>query len=151
MSELNSSIEFWVVGIMITVVSVAGILGNIICILMFQYKTLNMTQTFASLLKWLAVIDSLFLVSKSAGILLVIPPPPLPCRCSACWYSPSRSSPNITRYGYFLMCCRHCFPVLVLLLQVISSNQVFCLIMCCYCRESVLCYSSVIREIFQHF
>jgi len=62
LSELNSSIEFWVVGIMITVVSVAGILGNIICILMFQYQTLNMTQTFASLLKWLAVIDSLFLV-----------------------------------------------------------------------------------------
>ena len=62
-SNMNSSFEFWLVGVMITVVSVVGILGNIICILMFQYKRLNMNQTFASLLKWLAVIDSFFLVS----------------------------------------------------------------------------------------
>ena len=61
---MSDSLEFWVVGVMITVVSVAGIIGNIICILMFQYKKLNMNQTFASLLKWLAVIDSAFLVSS---------------------------------------------------------------------------------------
>ena len=62
-SDINSMFEFWLVGVMITAVSVVGILGNIICILMFQYKRLNMNQTFASLLKWLAVIDSVFLVS----------------------------------------------------------------------------------------
>ena len=63
LSDVNITFEFWIVGVMITVVSVVGILGNIICILMFQYKRLNMNQTFASLLKWLAVIDSIFLVS----------------------------------------------------------------------------------------
>ena len=62
-SEINSRFEFWIVGVMITVVSMVGIIGNIICILMFQYKRLNINQTFASLLKWLAVIDSVFLVS----------------------------------------------------------------------------------------
>ena len=61
-SEINSRFEFWIVGVMITVVSMVGIIGNIICILMFQYKRLNINQTFASLLKWLAVIDSVFLV-----------------------------------------------------------------------------------------
>ena len=67
-SDMNSNFEFWLVGVMITVVSVVGILGNIICILMFQYKRLNMNQTFASLLKWLAVIDSVFLVSFNHNI-----------------------------------------------------------------------------------
>ena len=62
-SDNNSSFEFWMVGVMITVVSVVGIIGNIICILMFQYKMFNMNQTFASLLKWLAIIDSILLVS----------------------------------------------------------------------------------------
>ena len=61
-SEIHSWFEFWVLGVMITLVSMVGILGNIICIFMFQYKRLNINQTFASLLKWLAVIDSVFLV-----------------------------------------------------------------------------------------
>ena len=63
-SEVNSRFEFWVVGVMITAVSMSGIVGNIICIVMFQYKRLNINQTFSSLLKWLAVIDSVFLVSR---------------------------------------------------------------------------------------
>jgi Co/Zn/Cd efflux system component len=62
-SEINSRVEFWIVGVMITVVSMVGIIGNIICILMFHFKRLNINQTFASLLKWLAVVDSVFLVS----------------------------------------------------------------------------------------
>ena len=61
-SEVSASFEFWIVGVMITLVTMVGILGNMICILMFQYKQLNMNQTFASLLKWLAAIDSVFLV-----------------------------------------------------------------------------------------
>ena len=68
LSDVNTTFEFWIVGVMITVVSVVGILGNIICILMFQYKRLNMNQTFASLLKWLAVIDSFFLVSEKDNL-----------------------------------------------------------------------------------
>ena len=68
LSDVNITFEFWIVGVAITVVSVVGILGNIICILMFQYKRLNMNQTFASLLKWLAVIDSFFLVSFNHNI-----------------------------------------------------------------------------------
>ena len=63
MSELNSSVEFWLVGVMISVVSLIGFIGNIICILMFKYKRLNINKTFAFLLSWLAVIDSFFLVS----------------------------------------------------------------------------------------
>ena len=62
-TDMVSSIEFWVVGVVLMVVSIGGIMGNIICILMFQYKRLNMNQTFVSLLWWLAVIDSIFLVS----------------------------------------------------------------------------------------
>jgi hypothetical protein len=62
-SEIHSQFEFWIVGVMMTMVSMVGILGNIICIPMFQYKRLKINKTFASLLKWLAVIDSLFLVS----------------------------------------------------------------------------------------
>ena len=61
-SEVSASFEFWIVGVMITLVSMVGICGNLICILMFQYKQLNMNQTLASLLKWLAAIDSVFLV-----------------------------------------------------------------------------------------
>ena len=64
-SEINSGFEFWIVGVMITVVSMVGIIGNTICILMFHYKRLNINQTFASLLKWLAVIDSVFLEGET--------------------------------------------------------------------------------------
>ena len=70
-SEVSASFEFCIVGVMITMVSMVGIFGNIICILMFQYKQLNMNQTFASLLKWLAAIDSVFLVSIAVFILLI--------------------------------------------------------------------------------
>jgi hypothetical protein len=61
--EVGGGFEFWIVGVMITVVSTVGIFGNIIFILMFPYKQLSMNQTLASLLKWLTVIDSVFLVS----------------------------------------------------------------------------------------
>ena len=61
--EVNSRFEFWVVGVMITAVSMSGIVGNIICIFIIQYKRLNINHTFASLLKWLAVIYSVLLVS----------------------------------------------------------------------------------------
>ena len=80
-SEIHSWFEFWVVGVMITLVSMVGILGNIICILMFQYKRLNINRTFASLLKWLAVIDSIFLVNIK-WILSFIPTPPHPLQPS---------------------------------------------------------------------
>ena len=63
MSELSFNIEFWIVGVAISMVSVVGLMGNILCILMFKYKRLNINKTFASLLSWLAVIDSYFLVS----------------------------------------------------------------------------------------
>jgi hypothetical protein len=63
MSELNSSVEFWIVGVIISLVSLFGFIGNITCILMFQYKRLNINKTFASLLSWPAIIDSFFLVS----------------------------------------------------------------------------------------
>ena len=69
-SEVSAAFEFWIVGVMITVVSMVGIFGNVICILMFQYKQLNMNQTFASLLKWLSAIDSVFLVSITVLILV---------------------------------------------------------------------------------
>ena len=62
-SDINSRIEFWVVGVMISVVTIIGFIGNFICILMFKCKRLNINKTFASLLSWLAVIDSVFLVS----------------------------------------------------------------------------------------
>ena len=73
LSELNSSVEFWVVGVLTSIVTLFGSIGNIICILMFQFKRLNINKTFASLLSWLAVIDSLFLVSiaKLGPILLM--------------------------------------------------------------------------------
>ena len=60
---MSEAFEFWLVGVMIPLVDMAGIIGNIICIIIFKYKKLNMNQTFSSLLKWLAVIDSFFLVS----------------------------------------------------------------------------------------
>ena len=63
-SEVTASFEFWIVGVIITLVSMVGIFGNMICILMFQYRELNMNQTLASLLKWLAAIDSVFLVRQ---------------------------------------------------------------------------------------
>ena len=63
-SDINSSVEFWVVGVMISVVTFIGFIGNFICILMFKFKRLNINKTFASLLSWLAVIDSVFLVSS---------------------------------------------------------------------------------------
>ena len=72
MSELNSSVEFWLVGVMISVVSLIGFIGNIICILMFKYKRLNINKTFASLLSWLAVIDSFFLVSILCQTILLL-------------------------------------------------------------------------------
>ena len=71
-SEVSAAFEFWIVGVLITVVSMLGILGNMICILMFQYKQLNMNQTLASLLKWLAGIDSVFLVIITVLILVFI-------------------------------------------------------------------------------
>ena len=64
LSELNACFEFWVVGVLTSTVTLLGSLGNIICILMFQFKRLNINHTFASLLSWLAAIDSLFLVSS---------------------------------------------------------------------------------------
>ena len=63
LSEINASDEFWVVGVMTSVVTLLGFFGNIICIRMFKFKRLNINKTFASLLSWLAVIDSVFLVS----------------------------------------------------------------------------------------
>ena len=64
MSEMNTSLEFWIVGVLMSTVAMIGFIGNIICILMFKYKRLNMNQTFTSLLTWVAVIDSVFLVSR---------------------------------------------------------------------------------------
>ena len=61
-SEVLADCEFWIVGVLISLVSMVGICRNMICIMMFQYKKLSMNQTFASLLKWLAAIDSVFLV-----------------------------------------------------------------------------------------
>ena len=72
MSELNSSVEFWLVGVMISVVSLIGFMGNIICILMFKYKRLKINKAFASLLSWLAVIDSFFLVSILCQTILLL-------------------------------------------------------------------------------
>ena len=69
-SEVSAAFEFWIVGVMITVVSIAGICGNTICILIFQNKQLSMNKTFASLLKWLAAIDSVFLVIITVIILV---------------------------------------------------------------------------------
>ena len=40
-SEVSAAFEFWIVGVMITLVSMVGIFRNMICILMFQYKQLN--------------------------------------------------------------------------------------------------------------
>ena len=62
-NAMSDSFEFWLVGVLCPMVTMLGIIGNIICIIIFKYKKLNMNQTFASLLKWLAVIDSFFLVS----------------------------------------------------------------------------------------
>ena len=83
--EDGTSFEFWILGVAISVVSLAGVLGNIICILMFQYKQLNMNQTFTSLLKWLAVIDSIFLVrNKNDKIIICSSREKLPHR-AAVW------------------------------------------------------------------
>ena len=64
MSDMNTSLEFWIVGVLMSAVAMIGFIGNIICVLMFKYKRLNMNQTFTSLLTWVAVIDSIFLVSS---------------------------------------------------------------------------------------
>jgi hypothetical protein len=71
-SEVSAAFEFWIVGVMITMVSIVGICGNLLCILMFQYKQLSMNQTFSSLLKWLAAIDSVFLVIISCSVDIII-------------------------------------------------------------------------------
>ena len=72
MSDNSDAFEFWLVGVMLTMVSMLGICGNLTSILMFQYKKLSMNQTIASLLKWLAVIDSVFLVMMTVFILVLL-------------------------------------------------------------------------------
>ena len=67
---MNSNFEFWVVGVMMTLVAMLGFLGNIISILIYKYKRLGLKNTFTSLLTWLALVDSIFLVGILLGDLL---------------------------------------------------------------------------------
>ena len=61
-SEATAFLEFWIEGVLITVVSTLGILENMIYILKVPYKQFSINQTLDSLIKWLAAIDSVFLV-----------------------------------------------------------------------------------------
>ena len=63
-SDLNSSLEFYINGVAILVVASLGLLGNVLSIFLFSCRKMKMNPTFTSLLCWLAVLDSLFLVSK---------------------------------------------------------------------------------------
>ena len=63
MSPLNSDFEFWVVGVTMSLIAVLGLVGNIISMLMFKYKRFGVKNTFTSLLTWLTLVDSIFLVS----------------------------------------------------------------------------------------
>jgi len=61
---INSTVEFWIVGVLITTLSIVGILGNIFSILVLRKGYLsNFSETFVYLVRWLAFIDSLFLVT----------------------------------------------------------------------------------------
>ena len=98
------SFEFWIVGVTISVVSVLGFMGNILCILMFKYKRININHTFASLLTWLTVIDSIFLVSFSLlQTLLLLYNMVIVCRLCVFLSSPCQYWANIIRYGSFLL------------------------------------------------
>jgi hypothetical protein len=68
MSDLNSLLEFYICGCGILSCAVFGLFGNISTILMLKYRTIQMNQTFTNLIVWLAVIDSLFLVSKKKAV-----------------------------------------------------------------------------------
>jgi len=66
MSEsTNAAIEFYINGCAIMVIAVLGNIGNVVCISLLQCKNSKLNPTFSNLITWLAVIDSLFLVSLS--------------------------------------------------------------------------------------
>ncbi|XP_023332699.1 FMRFamide receptor [Eurytemora carolleeae] len=58
---LGYSSEFWINGVLLSSVVTMGITGNLSCNLVLLSKKLRLNQTFLSLLRWLAVIDSIFL------------------------------------------------------------------------------------------
>eukprot|EP00092_Neocalanus_flemingeri_P003454 GFUD01003703.1.p1 GENE.GFUD01003703.1~~GFUD01003703.1.p1 ORF type:complete len:163 (-),score=29.76 GFUD01003703.1:340-828(-) len=62
MSDLNSTLEFYICGCAILSCTVLGLLGNTACILLFKFRKMKMNPTFTNLIVWLAVIDSLFLI-----------------------------------------------------------------------------------------
>ena len=66
MSDLNSMLEFYLCGCAILSCTVLGLLGNTATIFMLKFRKMKMNPTFTNLIVWLAVIDSLFLVSYKA-------------------------------------------------------------------------------------
>lgn len=61
--SVNTVLEFYINGCAILATSVFGILGNFIIIVMLQWKcNSRLNPAFTSLISWLAVIDSFFLV-----------------------------------------------------------------------------------------
>ena len=65
MSDMNTILEFYICGCSILACTVLGLLGNITAIVMFKFRKMKMNPTFTNLIVWLAVIDSIFLVSKN--------------------------------------------------------------------------------------
>lgn len=55
-------LEFYINGCAILATSIFGILGNFICIARLRFSSSKLNPTFSSLISWLAVIDTLFLV-----------------------------------------------------------------------------------------
>lgn len=55
--------EFWINGVVLSAVAFVGILGNLATVLLLSTKRIRPNSTYNNLLKWLAAIDCLFLVS----------------------------------------------------------------------------------------
>ena len=64
MSDLNSVLEFYICGCGILCCAIFGLVGNIATILLLTVRQARTNSTFTSLILWLAVIDSLFLVRQ---------------------------------------------------------------------------------------
>jgi len=60
--DLNSLLEFYITGVGMMVIAPLGLVGNMITVLIFSCRKMKLNPTFTSLVIWLAVLDSIFLI-----------------------------------------------------------------------------------------
>lgn len=60
--SISSMVEFYINGCALLITSIFGIIGNVICIALLQFKSSRLNPTFSNLISWLAIIDSMFLI-----------------------------------------------------------------------------------------